>query len=95
MSSASLIEEFRESVTSILLSEDDFIDWGAVNGSVAAAKHAVGHLEAFRREGPINAERLTQALAQPRYLRCGPQSRRVQHEWIAGLKMGLKRLRPK
>ncbi|MBB3909735.1 DpnII family type II restriction endonuclease [Sphingomonas desiccabilis] len=57
-----MIEEFRENVTSILLSEDDFIDWGSVNGSVSRAEQAVSHLEAFRCDGPISVERLAQTL---------------------------------
>lgn len=58
------IEELRNSVSSILLSEDDFIDWRAVNAAVAGSKQAVAHLEAFRRDGPINIERLTDALGE-------------------------------
>lgn len=58
------IEEFRKSVSSILLSEDDFIDWRAVNGAVATSQQAVAHLEELRSDGPIDLERLTRALGE-------------------------------
>ena len=58
------IQDFRGSVTSILLSEHDFIDWDAVDVGVAAAKDAVNELEALRTAGEIDIESLALALGE-------------------------------
>ncbi len=62
MSSDHSIHEFRHSITSILLSEHDFIDWDLVLAGIARVKDAAIELEAVRSESNINTERLARAL---------------------------------
>jgi hypothetical protein len=62
VNSAELVEAFRNSVTGILLSQLDFIDWNAVTTGVAGAEQAADQLEAVRREGELTPERLAKAL---------------------------------
>lgn len=62
MNSAHSIQDFRDSVTSILLSEHDIIDWKSVTTGIATAKAAAAELEVVRKEGDISVDRLAQAL---------------------------------
>lgn len=64
MISPQSIQEFRDSITSILLSESDFIDWHAVDDSIARSKDAAIELEAVRSQGIIDVDRLAQALGE-------------------------------
>ncbi|WP_197030351.1 DpnII family type II restriction endonuclease [Phyllobacterium sp. UNC302MFCol5.2] len=65
MGTSESIQEFRDSITSILLSERDFIDWDSVNAGVAGAKEAASQLEAIRNsEEGISVDRLAQALGE-------------------------------
>jgi hypothetical protein len=64
VSSAKSIQEFRDSVTSILLSEHDFIDWKSVGAGIAEAEDAAAQLELVRSDGDIGVERLARALGE-------------------------------
>lgn len=64
MSSATPIQEFRDSVTPILLSEHDFVDWTSVDAGIARAQDAATELELVRSEGDISVEWLARALGE-------------------------------
>ncbi len=59
---ATAISHFKDSVTSIFLSEHDIIDWGAVRDGVAEASHAIVRLEEIRRS--LSIADLTRALGE-------------------------------
>jgi hypothetical protein len=58
------VESFRRSVTTILLSEHDFIDWDAVGKAVASSERAARMLQAVCDEGALTTERLARALGE-------------------------------
>lgn len=62
LSLAVTVEEFRRSVTPILLARDDFIDWAAINSALSTADAAVQHLEGFRAAGDFGVGALSAAL---------------------------------
>ncbi|WJS03180.1 DpnII family type II restriction endonuclease [Roseibium aggregatum] len=64
VSSDHSIQEFRESVTSFLLSEHDFIDWDSVSAGISGAKDAAAELDKVRSEGEVSIERLAVALGE-------------------------------
>lgn len=64
LTTAEAIQAFRDSVTAILLDEDDFIDWGSVEKAIAASRNAAESLDAIRDGNAIDPKRLADALGQ-------------------------------
>jgi hypothetical protein len=59
-----VIEQFRQSVTPILLARDDFINWHDVNAALAGAETGTRHLDEFRAAGDLGVGALTAALGE-------------------------------
>lgn len=59
-----VIQEFRDSVTPILLAQNDFIDWNAVQSAVSDAANAARVLQALCDTGQIDEDGLASAFAE-------------------------------
>lgn len=64
MDAVQQVEDFRSSVTTILLSEHDFIDWGSVSRGIDKAQLAAAKLEEVCQKGELTLERLATALGE-------------------------------
>lgn len=61
---ASKIEAFRRSVSPNLLSQGDFIDWGAVNADIRNVRRQIDVLQAFVDIGDLSTEAVTGLLSE-------------------------------
>jgi len=64
VTTAQIIQEFRDSVTPILLAQDDFIKWGAVNAALSKHEKAALSLQRLRDSGEVNEKSLAKVLAE-------------------------------